>query len=90
MHNKNEYRLEGKQLAFLEAQFAQLTALQQGINGALALILAEQELQGNWQIDWPARRLVRVDVSAAIAADQIAAAAEVREDEHATNNGRGR
>jgi hypothetical protein len=58
---QTEYRFEGRTLAFLEQQYAQLAALQQGINGALALLLNQEGLGGQWAVDWPNRRLVRQD-----------------------------
>jgi hypothetical protein len=58
---KTEYRFEGATLAFFETQYSQLAALQQGINGALALILSQNALEGQWSIDWPNRRMIRVD-----------------------------
>lgn len=85
--NETEFRFEGKTLAFLEQQYLQLAALQQGINGALSLILNQNSLEGQWSIDWPNRRMVRMDARAPDSAPALAAA-EVREDEHATNNGR--
>ena len=83
---KNEYRFEGKTLAFLETQYAQLAALQQGINGALALVLNQEGLEGRWSIDWPNRRMVREDAPAP--APDAGPDAEDLVHEHA-RNGRG-
>jgi hypothetical protein len=58
---RTEYRFEGKTLAFFEQQYGQLLTLQQGINGALAFLLSQEGLEGQWNVDWPNRRLVRQD-----------------------------
>jgi hypothetical protein len=58
---QTEYRFEGKTLAFFEQQYAQLATLQQGISGALSLLLNQEGLEGQWSVDWPNRRLVRQD-----------------------------
>jgi hypothetical protein len=73
MTNKQptEHKFEGKDLAFLERQFAQIERIQIGINGALTLLCDQKGLAGNWVCDWANRRMIRPDdPNAAMAAMQ--------------------
>jgi hypothetical protein len=50
--------------AFLERNLAQITSINQGINGALSLIIAQNSLPGNWTLDWPNRQMICTDPEA--------------------------
>ena len=43
----------------------QIAQLQTQMSGALALLCEQEGLAGNWALDWPARKLVRMDQQAA-------------------------
>jgi hypothetical protein len=58
---QNEYPLPKKASAFCERMINQITTLQTQLNGALSLICEQEGLNGQWTLDWPARKLVRMD-----------------------------
>jgi hypothetical protein len=57
----HELELDAKTCAFIERNLAQIKSLQDGLQGALSLLIEQNGLEGSWQLDWPNRRLVRTD-----------------------------
>jgi hypothetical protein len=56
-----ELPLDEKTRAFIERTLSQIKSLQDGLQGALSLVIEQNSLEGSWQLDWPNRRLVRTD-----------------------------
>lgn len=57
----DELPLDPATLRFIEARLNQMEALKSELNGALALLIEQNELQGRWQLDLPGRRLIPVE-----------------------------
>ena len=55
--------LDEQTCRYFERNLAQLRALESALNGALALLVEQNELQGQWQLDLPNKQLVRTDAA---------------------------
>jgi hypothetical protein len=56
-----QFELDEKSLRFIERQVAQMKAIEAALQGALALLIEQHELEGRWQLDLANKRLVRTD-----------------------------
>lgn len=57
----HEHQLDEKTLRFLERNIAQIKSLQDGLQGALQLLIEQNGLEGRWELDMANKRLVRID-----------------------------
>ena len=64
------YQLDAVTCAWIERHLAQRAAIEAAMQGALSLLCHQQGLNGRWDLDWPNRRIVRVDVPAKL--EQVA------------------
>lgn len=53
-----ELALGAEAIRFIEGRLQQIRSLESELNGALALILEQNGLQGKWMLDLPGKRLV--------------------------------
>ena len=53
--------LDERTCRYFERNLAQMRALEAALNGALALLIEQNELQGRWQLDMANKQLVRMD-----------------------------
>ena len=53
----NELALDEKTMRFIEQRMTQMKALEAELQGAMNLLLAQNDLTGDWHLDMPGRRL---------------------------------
>ena len=57
----DEFPLDAGTMRFLEQRLEAMRRIESELNGALALLIEQNGLQGRWQLDLPGRRLVPVE-----------------------------
>lgn len=55
------FPLDEKTWRFIEARLTQITKIEAELNGALGLIIDQNELEGKWRLDASTRSIVRTD-----------------------------
>lgn len=56
-----EVKLDERTQKFFEQRLAHIEAVQHALRGALALLVEQNGLEGQWDLDLPHQRLVRID-----------------------------
>lgn len=55
---KDELHLDDGAVRFIETRLASIRTIEAELNGALALLIEMNGLQGRWQLDLPNKRLI--------------------------------
>jgi hypothetical protein len=59
--NKNEHTLEARDAAHVASKLRAIDQARDELRGALALLIAQSELEGTWEITGDGKRLVRLN-----------------------------